>query len=113
MESWAGGNASEKANQSKPPALPSTQTFQLEPADKKRKWDQKGKKVMDERRRSPSKEAEAERGGKQAKVIQMRSFSEGAITERKTNQQAEVLVWTPVMVLDGAPFPSIATLRDF
>ena len=68
---------------------------------------------MDERRRSPSKEAKAERGGKQAKVIQMRSSSEGAITERKTNQQAEVLVRTPVMVLDGAPFPSIATLRDF
>ena len=59
MESHTRGNAFEKAVQSKPFALPSTQTFQLEPADKKGKRDQKGKEVMDERRKSPSKEIEA------------------------------------------------------
>ena len=85
MESHARGNAFEKAVHSKPLALPATQTFQSELADKKRKRNQNGKEVMDERRTSPSKEAEAQRGGKQAKVIQTRSSSEGAITERRAD----------------------------
>ena len=87
MESQAGGKASEKANQSKPPAFPSTQTSQPKPADKKRKRDQKGKEVMDDRRKSLSRKVEAQRGGKQAKVIQTRSSSKGAIIERRIDQQ--------------------------
>ena len=63
LESQAGGNAPKKANQSKPPALPSVQASQPELADRKRKRDQKRKEVMDERRRSPSKEAEDQWGG--------------------------------------------------
>ena len=85
MESHTGGNTSEKAVHSKPFALPSRQTFQPESANKKRKRDQKGNEVMDKRRTSPSKEAEAQRGGKQAKVIQMRSSSEGVVTKRRAN----------------------------
>ena len=88
LESHAGRNALEKAVQLKPATLPSTQVSQIDPADKKRKWDQKGKEVMEERRNLPSKEAEAQRGGKQAKAMQIRSSSKGAITDRRGDQQA-------------------------
>ena len=47
--------------------------------------------MIEERRNLPPREAEAQRGGKQARVMQTRSSSEGAITNRKGDQQAEVL----------------------
>ena len=90
MESQVRGNTPEKAVQAKTSSLPPTQTSQLDLVDKKRKWDQKGKKVMDERRKSPSKEVEAQKGSKQPRVMQTRSSSKGAITIRKGDQQMEV-----------------------
>ena len=48
--------------------------------------------MMDERRKSPSKEAKAQRGSKQLKVTQTRSSSEGVITTRRGDQQKEVFV---------------------
>lgn len=85
MESNTGGNVSKKAVQSKTSALPSTQTSQPKLIDKKRKRDKKGKEVMDERRKSPSKEVKAQRGGKHAKAVQTKSYIEGAITTRRSD----------------------------
>ena len=85
MESQARGNTPEEV-QPKTFALPPAQTSQLDLADKKRKPDQKGKEVMDERRKSPSKEAEAQKGSKQPRVTQTRSSSEGAITIGRDDQ---------------------------
>ena len=68
---------------------------------------------MDERRKSPSKEVEAQRGSKQPRVTQTKSSSEGAITTWNGDQQMEVPAWTLSIVLDGAPLPSDASIRDF
>ena len=57
-----------KAIQPKPLSLPSTHASQLDLADKKWKWDQKGNKVIEERKTAPTKEAEPQRGGKHAKI---------------------------------------------
>lgn len=48
LESHARGTVHEVAVQTKPPTPPS-QTFQLDPIDKKRKRDQKGKDVVEEK----------------------------------------------------------------
>lgn len=64
LESYAGGNAPEKAVQPKPTTLSSTQVSQIDPTDKKRKRDQKGKEVMEERRNLPLKEVESQRGAR-------------------------------------------------
>ena len=53
LESQAEGNVPEKAVQPKPSNLPPTQVSQPELADKKRKRDQKGTKIMEERRNPP------------------------------------------------------------
>ena len=45
--------------------------------------------------------------------MQTRSFSEGAITNRRGDHQSEVLAWTPSIVLDKAPLPRNASIRDF
>ena len=68
---------------------------------------------MEEGRNLPSKEVEAQRGGKQARVMQTRSSSEGAITDRRGDQQAKIPAWAPPLVLDEAPLPSNASIRDF
>jgi len=51
--------------------------------------------VTKERRNLPPKEAEVQRGGKQARVMQTMSSSEGAIIDRRGDQQTEVPAWTP------------------
>ena len=68
---------------------------------------------MEERKILPPKEAKAQRGGKQARVMQTRSFSKGAIIDKRGDQQTEVLAWAPSLVLDGDPLPSDASIRDF
>ena len=59
---------------------------------------------MEARRYLPPKEAEAQRGGKQVRVMQTRSFSKGAIVDMRGDQQKKVLAWALSLVLDGAPF---------
>ena len=66
-----------------------------------------------ERRNLPSKEAKPQRGGKHTRVAQTRSFGKGAITDRRGDHQIEVPAWTPSIVLDGAPLPNDASIRDF
>ena len=58
---------------------------------------------MEERRYLPPKEAEAQRGGKQVRVMQIRSFSEGVIVDMRGDQQKEVPAWAPFLVLDETP----------
>ena len=66
-----------------------------------------------ERRNLPPKEVEVQRGGKQARVMQTMSSSEGAIINRRGDQQTKVPTWTPSLVLDKAPFPRDASIKDF
>lgn len=68
---------------------------------------------MEERGTTQPKESEQQRRGKQAKVVQTRFSSEGAVTKRRDDHQVEVPAWTPSLVLDGAPLPSDAFVKDF
>ena len=68
---------------------------------------------MKERRNLPPKEAEVQRGGKQARVMQTMSSGEGVIIDRRGDQQTKVPAWTPSLVLDKAPLPSDASIKDF
>ena len=113
LESHAGGNVPKKVVQVKLPTLPPTQVLQLDPANKKRKRDQKGKEVVEERKNLPPKEVGPHKGGEHARVMQTRSSSEGAIVYRRGDHQTEVPTWTPSIVLDRAPLPSDSSIRDF
>ena len=68
MESQAGGKALEKTTQAKllPPSP--TQPFWPDLTDHKRKKDQKGQEMVEGGKGSLSKEVEAQKGVKQAKV---------------------------------------------
>ena len=77
------------------------------------KQEQKGKEVMDERKGLPPREAEPQKGAKVARTMQKRSSSEGSIVERGHDHQAKVQAWNPLFVLDGAPLPTDASIRDF
>ena len=59
---------------------------------------------MEDRKNLPPKEVEAQKGGKQARVMQTRSSND---------QQIEVPAWVPSLVLDGAFLPSDASIKDF
>ena len=58
LESHVGGNVLETAIQTKSPTPTFAQVPHPDPAYKKRKWDYKGKEVVEERKDLPSKEAE-------------------------------------------------------
>ena len=90
----------EKTVQTKPPTPLSAQVSQLDLANKKRKQDQNGKEVVDERKGHPSKEAKPQKGSKLAKTTQIRSFSEGAIVDKRSDHQAKVPAWTPSIVCE-------------
>ena len=68
---------------------------------------------MEEKRNPPPKEAKVQKGGKQAKVMQIRSSNEVVIIDRRGDQQTKVPAWTPSLVLDGAPLPNDALIKDF
>ena len=67
LESHARRLVPEVAVQTRPPTPLPTHTSQLEPTDKKRKWDWKGKDVVEEGEVVPSKELEPQKGAKIAK----------------------------------------------
>ena len=58
LESYAGGSVPEVAIQTRPPTPLPIHTSLLELADKKRKWDKKGKDVVEEGKVIPSKDLE-------------------------------------------------------
>ena len=70
LESQPGENTPRKAAQTRLPTPPPTQPFRLEPADLKRKSEQKRKEVVEGGKTHPSQEDEAQRGAKQARVGQ-------------------------------------------
>ena len=90
MESQAGGKALEVAGQVTHPTLPTPHNPQPEPADKKRKLEQKGKVVMEEVRGAPPIENEPQRGAKEAKTTQTRSSSDGAPGDRGRDLRTRV-----------------------
>ena len=52
------------------------------------------------------KEVELQRGAKQAKVAQ-------TLANKRTKSQIGVPTWTPALVLDRAPLPTDASVRNF
>ena len=70
LESQPGENTPRKAAQTRLPTPPPTQPLRLEPADLKRKSEQKRKEVVEGGKTHPSQEDEAQRGAKQARVGQ-------------------------------------------
>jgi len=85
----------EKAVQPKPSTPHSSQVHQVNPLDKKRKRDQKGKEVVEEGRGFSSKKFEPQKGAKTAKTIHTRSSSEGPVVERGRGRQSKVPTWNP------------------
>ena len=61
----------------------------------------------------PSKEVEPQRGAKAAKTTYSRSSSERSMVERGLDRQVKVPAWNPPLVLDKAPLPMNASIRDF
>ena len=74
--------------------------------DHKRKNDQKGPKVMEGRKGPFPKEAKVQKGTKQTKVAQ-------TLADKRTKSQIGVPAWTPALVLDRAPLPADASIRNF
>ena len=113
LESHAGGNVHKVAIQAKPPTPPPSQASQIDPTDKKRKWDQKGKKVVEEGKGLPAREVESQKGAKVARTAQTRSSSEGSVVERGHDRRTKVQSWNPPLVLNGSPLPMDSLIRDF
>ena len=101
------------AIQTWPPTPLPVHTSPSKPTDKKRKWDRKGKDLVEEGEVIPSKELKPQKGAKIAKGAQKKSSSEGAIMERVPNRHLRVQIYNPPFKLDGAPFPLDSSIRDF
>ena len=87
------------------PSLPS----RPEPADPKRKREQKGKDVVETGRSRPTCEDEAQRVAKQQKVSHVSQQG----VERVDNQPSEPQAWLPAPMLDSEPLRDDASLKDF
>ena len=82
MESQAGNKVPEKVTQAKlPPPLP-TQPLGADPANHKRKRDQKSQDVVEGGKGPLAKETEPQKGAKQAKVTQ-------TLADKKGDSQVE------------------------
>lgn len=101
MESSAGGKALEKPTQAKLPPPPLTQL-----ADHKRKSDQKGHEAVEGGKGPLSKEAKHSKVAKQPKVTQ-------TLANKRGESSVATPTWTPAMILDGAPLPADASIRNF
>ena len=99
--------------QTKPPTPFPAHPSQLDLADKKRKRDQKGQDVVEEREVVPFKEPKPQKRAKVAKVVQTRSLSESAIVEKGHDRHPKIQTWNPSLVLDRAPLPLDSSIRDF
>ncbi|KAK9995603.1 hypothetical protein SO802_020289 [Lithocarpus litseifolius] len=106
LESQLGGNAPGNGVLTRLPTPPPALPFQLEPSDLKRKREPKGKEVVEVGKTHPSQTDEAQRVAKQAKVGQKDA-------EKRSDPQVEPAAWLPAPMLDGAPMPANASIRDF
>lgn len=87
------------------PPPPSSLPPRPDLVDRKRKRDQRGPEVVEEGKGPFPKEAELQRGAKQAKVAQ-------TLVDKKAESQIGVPAWTPALVLDKAPLPTDASIRN-
>ena len=77
LKSQPKGNMPGKATQTRLPTPPPIQPLRSDPANHKRKREQKGKEAVEVGKTHPSQEVEPQRGAKQARGMQTRSFGEG------------------------------------
>lgn len=88
LESHAEGSMPEVAIQTKPPTPFPTHTFEPNPANKKRKWDQKGKDIVEEGKVIPFKEP-----AKMAKGAQKKSLGNRALVEKGHDPRFWMPIW--------------------
>lgn len=88
LESHAEGSVPEVAIQTKPPTPFPTHTSEPNPANKKRKWDQKGKDVVEEGKVIPFKEP-----AKMAKGAQKKSLGNRALLEKGHDPRFWMPIW--------------------
>ena len=69
--------------------------------------------MSEEGKIAPSKDPEPQKGAKIAKGPQRRNMVEGSGTEIVSNYHARVLIWNPMIKLDGGPLPMDSSIRDF
>lgn len=100
------------AIQPRPPTPLLAHISLFDPADKKRKRDKKGKKVLEEGEVIPKKDLEPQKGAKIAKRAQRKSSTEGMITEMAFDRRPKVPIWNPPLEVDGAPLPGVAPTFD-
>ena len=69
--------------------------------------------MVEEGKGLPSKEGEPQKGAKAAKTTHTRPSSEGSMVERGNDCQVKIPAWNLALVLDKAPLPTNAFIRDF
>ena len=84
LKSQPEGNSPRKVAQTRLTTPPPTQPFRPEPANLKRKREQKGKEVVEGGKTHPSQDDEAQKGAKQARVGQTRA-------DKRSDSQVEPL----------------------
>ena len=89
LKSQPEGNSPRKVAQTRLTTPPPTQPFRPEPANLKRKREQKGKEVVEGGKAHPSQEGEAQRRAKQARIGQMGP-------NKRSDSQVEPPSWTPL-----------------
>lgn len=95
LESHIRGPVPDVTIQTRPPTTLPAHTSPSKPANKKMKWDKKGKDVVGEGEVIPLKKLEPYKRAKMAKRAQRKSLSEGVITERASNRYPRVQIWDP------------------
>ena len=80
-----------------------------DPADSKRKREQKGKDVVDAGRSHPAHEDETQGATNQQKISQTSQRR----VEREGNQPPESQAWLPAPMLNGEPLRDDASIRSF
>ena len=106
MESQVGDQAPKKNTLAKLPPLPSFLPPRPDHVDYKRKRDQRGPEAVEGGKGPLPKEAGHQRGGKQAKGPQ-------TLVDKRAKSQIGVPAWTLALVLDEAPLPIDASIRNF
>ena len=118
LESQPGRDAPGKSVQPKLPQPPPKSPFpppqppiprRPDPADPKRKREQKGKEIVESGRSRPTLEDETQRATKQQKITQTSQRR----VERGGNQPSKVQAWLPAPMLNSEPLREDASIRSF
>ena len=68
---------------------------------------------MEEGKGLPAREAEPQKGAKEARTAQTRSSSEGSVVKRGHDHCTKVQAWNPTLVLNRSSLPMDSSIRDF